>query len=240
MSAVVGLSPIPMLSGVLLVNKPSGPTSYDLIRWLRRGRRTLKVGHAGTLDPLASGLMILLVGAATKRQDGFMKLDKTYLCGIRLGRRTDTADIQGQTTEEKEIPPLTTETILEACRSFVGAQTQIPPMYAAIKKDGVPLYKLARKGQVIEREPRSITLYSVDFLDFENGLITLRVRCSSGTYVRTLAEDLAQKLGTLGCVESLVREEIGTFHLREALPGESLQNATDESLLSFLQKSTVS
>jgi tRNA pseudouridine55 synthase len=227
------------LTGYLLVNKPSGPTSFDLIRWLRRTHKKLKVGHSGTLDPLASGLMILLIGKATKVQDRFMKLDKTYLCQVRLGKRTDTADRMGKVVEEKIVPTINSTDLENALKEFVGPQNQMPPMFAAIKKDGVPLYKLARKGEVVERTARAIQIYSMELIGQDgNDLFTFRVRCSSGTYVRTLAEDVAIRLGTLGTVESLVREEIGPYKLVDAVPGETLQTL-DESGLSLLLKEIV-
>lgn len=234
MTAVDGVTAAPILSGVLLVNKPSGPTSFDLIRWLRRGHKNLKLGHAGTLDPLASGLMILLIGNATKRQDTFMKLDKTYLCGIRLGVSTDTGDTQGKILEEVSVPELSSEEISRVCQSMLGAQSQIPPMYAAIKKDGVPLYKLARRGQTVERAPRPIRIDALKVLSLARNCLTIRVDCSSGTYVRSLAEDLSKKLGTVGCVESLKRERIGKFNLDNAYPGESLKSCTMDELASHL------
>lgn len=233
----MSVAAFPALSGVLFVNKPSGPTSFDLIRWLRRSFPKLKVGHAGTLDPLASGLMILLVGNATKQQGSFMKLDKTYHCRLRFGVRTDTGDRVGKVVEEKPVPSWSEADIDTALRSFIGRQAQIPPMYAAIKKDGTPLYKMARKGIVIDRQPREIEIYSLDRLSpLSENLLEIRVRCTSGTYVRSLAEDLGVKLGTVATVDALERESVGPYTLTAAIPAEALGAATPEMMQGWLKQ----
>ena len=217
-----------MMEGLLLVNKPSGPTSYDLIRWIKRktGGTTphVKIGHCGTLDPLASGLMILLLGWATKKQGALMGHDKVYRCGLTLGLKTDSGDITGKTIATAPVPTLDATRLSAIAQKMTGPQLQTPPMYSAIKKEGTPLYKLARKGQTVERRPRPVTIHDFSFL----GTVALdrlefRVRCTAGTYVRTLAEDVGAALGSVATMASLVREKIGDFSLDDAIDGERLK-----------------
>ncbi len=231
-----------MLDGLLLVDKPSGPTSYDLIRWVKRTTRTtssaptkLKIGHCGTLDPLASGLMILLFGKSTKRQSEIMGQQKIYRCTMRLGLATDSGDITGNVIEKAAVPKIEPRDLEAIQQKFVGTQQQIPPMYSAIKKGGVPLYKLARKGEVAEREPRTITIYDLSFLRLGGEEIEFRVRCSSGTYVRTLVEDIAKALGSCGTVQTLTREGIGAFRVEQAVQGTSLKEMSEQQLAGCLQ-----
>lgn len=218
------------LSGCLLVNKPSGPTSYDIIRWIKRNVKGVKIGHCGTLDPLASGLLILLFGRATKRQDELMHQQKTYRCRARLGYKTDSGDRTGTVIEERPAPPIDPSRVAEALAGFVGDRLQLPPMYSALKLKGVPLYKLARKGETVERTPRSITIVSMELLDVRGNEFEFRVRCSSGTYVRTLAEEIAEALGTVGTMAELEREAIGSFALTGALPAERAREMSAEEL----------
>lgn len=217
-------------SGLLLVNKPSGPTSYDIIRWIKKAAKPARVGHSGTLDPLASGLLILLLGSATKRQSEVMKLRKIYRCVMKLGVKTDSGDMMGNILEEKPVPSLTPEQINSALDQFRGEIDQIPPMFAAIKKDGVPLYKLARKGITVERTPRRITIYAISLLNNNGNEIEFRAECSAGTYVRTLVEDIAAKLGTVAAVSALEREAIGPYTVSNAVPGEQLKTMNPEEL----------
>ncbi len=172
--------------GFILVDKPSGPTSYDMIRWVKRIVKGVKIGHCGTLDPLASGLLIILLGKATKKQSQFMGLDKTYRCHMRLGIQTDSGDITGKVIQEAQVPNLNSEMIQTIFQKMTGPQLQIPPMYSALKVQGTPLYKLARKGVVVKRDPRPIQIFSLDLLNVtDNKEIEFKVHCSSGTYVRT-------------------------------------------------------
>lgn len=211
------------LNGFLLVNKTSGPTSYDVIRWVKRACGRLKIGHSGTLDPLASGLLILLFGKATKQQAFFMGHDKTYRCQMRFGVRTDSGDITGRGLEHRPITVLAETDIRTVLSSFTGLQQQIPPMFSALKHEGTPLYKWARKGKTIDRKPRSITVHSIELLSKgrEND-IEFRVTCSPGTYIRTLVEDIGRKCGTVATMVSLVREAIGPYRLETAIPAESI------------------
>ena len=223
-------------NGLLVVDKPSGPTSYDLIRWLKRRVKGVKIGHCGTLDPMASGVMILLLGRATKAQSRLMGCDKTYRWRMRLGVRTDTGDITGNVVESRAVDAPTEERFAEVLRRFLGERDQIPPMYSALKKNGTPLYKLARRGEFVEREPRRIRIDSAESLGrIGNDEWEGRVRCSAGTYVRTLMEEIAAELGTVGTLAALVRESVGEWNLSLAMPGERLRSGTDEELLSALR-----
>lgn len=203
--------------GLLLVNKPSGITSFKLVNTIRKKLQIKKAGHCGTLDPLASGLMLVLLGKATKMQDNFMKKDKVYLADIRLGMRTESGDLDGNIVSESDYSHVTNEKIKDVCAGFTGEIEQIPPMFSALKVGGRKLCDLARKGIEIERKARKIMIYSIDILDFFNGIIKIRVKCSSGTYIRTLAEDIGKKLKTDAVLNNLVREEIGDYSLTEAV-----------------------
>lgn len=203
--------------GLLLVNKPSGITSFKLVNTIRKKLQIKKAGHCGTLDPLASGLMLVLLGKATKMQDNFMKKDKVYLADIRLGMRTESGDLDGNIVSESDYSHVTNEKIKDVCAGFIGEIEQIPPMFSALKVGGRKLCDLARKGIEIERKARKIMIYSIDILDFFNGIIKIRVKCSSGTYIRTLAEDIGKKLKTDAVLNNLVREEIGDYSLTEAV-----------------------
>jgi len=218
--------PAETLDGVLLVDKPSGPTSYDIIRWLKRIIKDVRIGHSGTLDPLASGLLIILLGKATKKQSDFMNMEKIYRCQLKLGVRTNTGDVTGTPVERLPVKQMEQAQLREVLESFVGAQSQMPPMFSALKKEGVPLYKLARKGQTVERSPRQIMIHSIEFLGSGEGTIDFRVRCSSGTYVRTLVEDVGSRLGSAATMSALVREGIGSFLLAEAVSGMELRSMT--------------
>ncbi len=204
------------ISGFLLVNKPKGITSFGLVKQIKKQLNVKKAGHCGTLDPAASGLMIIVVGKYTKLQDKFMKQDKVYLAEVKLGIKTDSGDLDGNIISQSDYSHITKEKIIDACRSFVGKISQIPPMYSALKVNGKKLYELARKGVTIERKPREITIYSIDLIDFHDDIFTIRVKCSSGTYIRTLAEDIGKKLNTDTVLNNLVREQIGEYTLSQA------------------------
>jgi tRNA pseudouridine55 synthase len=245
------------MTGLLLVAKPSGPTSYDLIRWAKHAAPGVKIGHCGTLDPMATGLMILLFGRATKSQDNLMHQPKTYRGTLRLGIQTDSGDITGAVIAEAAVPVVTAALLDVVARDMVRDHEQTPPMYSAVKVNGTPLYKLARKGETVERKSRTITIFSFEFLNtpsfpkvpvgnhpliekggfpIENfgndGIceISFRVRCSSGTYVRTLAEDIGRRLGSMATLSALEREEVGAYHVNAAIPGDSLRHLTTAGL----------
>jgi len=204
-------------SGLILVNKPIGITSFKLVHIIRKKLKVKKVGHCGTLDPLASGLMIVLVGKYTKLQDKFMKQDKVYCATVKLGIKTDSGDLDGKIISQSDYSHVTKDLIEQTCKSFVGKIKQVPPMYSALKVNGQKLYELARKGVTVERKPREITIYNIDLTDYKKDNFSIRVKCSSGTYIRTLAEDIGTKLKTDTVLTNLVREEIGKYKLTDAI-----------------------
>lgn len=218
-------------SGLLLVNKPSGITSFKVVSVIRKKLNVKKAGHCGTLDPLAQGLMIVLVGKATKQQDKFMKQDKVYYAKIKLGIKTDTGDLEGNIISESDFSKITVEQIKAVCNSFIGEIEQEPPMYSALKVNGKKLYELARKGITIERKKRKITIYNIDVLSFNGNEIEIRVKCSSGTYIRVLAQDIGSKLKTDATLSYLRREEIGRYTLNDSV---LLENITSENLINIV------
>ena len=219
------------LSGLLLIDKPSKITSFKVVSIIRRKFQVKKVGHCGTLDPLACGLMIILVGKkATKQQDKFMKHDKVYYAKIKLGIKTDTGDLEGQIISQSDFSKVTIEQIKDVCNFFVGEIEQEPPMYSALKVNGQKLYDLARKGITIERKKRKITIYSIDVLSYNGSEIEVRVKCSSGTYIRVLAQDIGTKLNTDATLSFLRREQIGEYKLENAV---SLDLATPTDLINI-------
>ncbi len=211
-----------------MVNKPAGPSSYDMIRRIKRIIGKEKIGHCGTLDPLASGLLVILIGKATKWQSTFMGASKTYRFKMELGLRTNTGDITGEIIHRQPVPQdLTEDGVRNVLASLVGKRQQLPPMFSALKKDGVPLYKLARKGIVVDRAPRTFEIFSLTLLALQTPAIAdIRVTCSSGTYVRTLTEDIGRELGTVATMTELVREASGSFQLESAIDGDRLISMT--------------
>ncbi len=211
------------LEGVLLVDKPTDHTSHDVVARLRGKLKMKRIGHAGTLDPMATGVLVMLVGKATRASQYLMSLDKEYTGTVCLGKVTTTQDAEGEMLETRPVPPLTEAEVRAALASFVGDQYQIPPMYSAIKIDGVPLYKKAREGEEVEREPRFIRVSSFEMTRLALPEIDFVVRCSKGTYVRTLAHDLGQKLGCGGHLSSLRRTATGKFTIDQCLTLDQIQ-----------------
>lgn len=210
------------LDGALLVDKPAGPTSHDVVDLIRRQFCIKKVGHAGTLDPNATGLLVLLLGRGTKLSERLMGSDKVYEGTIRFGVSTDSYDADGQVVATRPVPPMLLDELNTAANKFVGDLMQTPPMVSAIKKDGVPLYKLARKGLQVEREARLVHIYQFKFDHFESPDGAFRVKCTKGTYVRSLAYDLGEMLGCGAHLKSLRRTESGSLKVEDALPFEDL------------------
>ena len=206
------------LDGALLIDKPVGPTSHDVVDAIRRRFQIKKAGHCGTLDPNATGLLLIVLGRGTKLSEKLMANDKVYEGGLRLGETTTSYDADGELTASLPVPPLTLEQLNEVAATFVGDRMQLPPMVSAVKKDGVPLYKLARKGIEVERKERMIHIYSFRFTIYEEPIGQFRVACTKGTYVRTLAHDLGQKLGCGGHLATLRRIVSGQFDVADALP----------------------
>ncbi len=213
------------IDGVLLVDKEPGMTSHDVVAMARRKLQIRKIGHCGTLDPMATGLLILVIGRGTKIQDLLMSEDKTYEGTIRLGTATDTQDAEGRVIEEREVPELDRERVEAVFAEFSGDFYQTPPMVSAIKKDGVPLYKLARQGKMIEREPRLVHVYRHEVLWVEAPDIGFRVVCSKGFYVRTYAHDIGERLGCGGHLKALRRTRSGNFDLERAVTVRQLRES---------------
>ncbi|HXT40075.1 MAG TPA: tRNA pseudouridine(55) synthase TruB [Candidatus Angelobacter sp.] len=227
------------LDGALLIDKPVGPTSHDVVDAIRRRFQIRKVGHCGTLDPNASGLLVIVLGRGTKLSEKLMSSDKVYEGTLKLGETTSSYDADGELTGSLPVPPLTVEQLNELAATFVGDQMQLPPMVSAIKKDGVPLYKLARKGIEVERKERMIHIYNFRFTSYHEPLGQFRIACTKGTYVRTLAHDLGQKLGCGAHLAALRRTASGKFAVSDALPlDQALSLSTGElegRIMPFLQ-----
>ena len=211
------LGPPKELDGILLVDKPGDHTSHDVVARLRGKLKMKRIGHAGTLDPMATGLLIMLVGKATRVSQYLTNLDKEYEGTVELGKVTDTQDADGEMRETRPVPPLTEDELKEAIKGFLGDQYQMPPMYSAIKINGVPLYKSARKGEDIVREPRFIRVMNWEETKFGLPRFDFRLRCTKGTYVRTLAHDLGQKLGCGAHLAALRRTATDKFNVAQAL-----------------------
>src|SRR5262245_42055537 len=209
------------LDGALLVDKPAGPTSHDVVGNIRRQFGLKKVGHAGTLDPNATGLLVLLLGRATKLSEKLMSGDKVYEGTCCFGETTNSYDADGELVSSLPVPVLTVDELNEQARTFTGDHMQVPPMVSAVKKDGVPLYKLARKGVEVERKPKLIHIFSFRFSAYAEPVGSFRVACTKGTYVRSLVHDLGQKIGCGAHLTTLRRLASGSFDVGQALPFEA-------------------
>ena len=220
-----------MASGILIVDKPAGWTSQDVVSKLRGVLHEKRVGHGGTLDPMATGVLPVFVGRATRAVEFFEHADKTYEATLRLGVTTDTQDTTGTVLQTQPIN--VDEAALRAVLPrFTGVQQQLPPMYSAVKIGGKKLYELARAGKEIERKPREITVFSIELLDFSNDSARLRVHCSKGTYIRTLCHDIGAALGCGGCMAALRRVQAGAYSIEEAVTLDDIvAHPTPQSLL---------
>lgn len=214
------------LDGAILIDKPAGPTSHDVVDVIRRQFGIKKAGHCGTLDPAATGLLIIVLGRGTKLSERLMADDKVYAGSIKFGETTDSYDADGELVSSLPVPPLTLEELNEAADAFIGDQMQTPPMVSAVKKDGVPLYKLARKGVEVPREPRLIHIYNFRFTEYSEPLGHFRLACTKGTYVRTVAHELGLKIGCGAHLASLRRLVSGKFDVADAVPLEDLTSFT--------------
>ena len=211
------------LDGALLIDKPAGPTSHDVVDEIRAQFKIKKVGHCGTLDPNATGLLVIVLGRATKLSERLMSSDKVYEGTVKFGEATNSYDADGEITASLPVPPgLTVEQLNAEAAIFVGDLLQTPPMVSAVKKDGVPLYKLARKGLEVERKPRLIHLYSFRFTQYEEPIGCFRVACTKGTYVRSLAHELGQKIGCGAHLKTLRRLISGKFDVANAIEFEEI------------------
>jgi tRNA pseudouridine55 synthase len=218
------------LDGALLIDKPAGPTSHDVVDAIRRGFGIKKVGHCGTLDPNATGLLIIVLGRGTKLSEKLMSDDKVYEGSIKFGETTSSYDADGDLVASLPVPPLTLEQLNEAAAEFVGDQMQTPPMVSAVKKDGVPLYKLARKGVEVEREARLIHIYNFRFSDYQEPFGRFRLACTKGTYVRSIAHELGQKLGCGAHLANLRRTASGKFDVAQAIELEEVMKLAPRDL----------
>ena len=210
------------LDGALLIDKPSGPTSHDVVDAVRRTFGVKKVGHCGTLDPNATGLLIIVLGRATKLSERLMSDDKVYEGDIKFGESTDSYDSDGELVASLPVPPLTLEELNQGAEEFVGDLMQKPPMVSAVKKGGVPLYKLARKGVEVEREARLVHIYNFRFSRYEEPIGQFRLACTKGTYVRSIAHELGQKLGCGAHLATLRRLASGRYDVQDAMAYEDL------------------
>ncbi|MDO3376680.1 tRNA pseudouridine(55) synthase TruB [Geoalkalibacter halelectricus] len=228
------------MDGLLLIDKPRGITSHDVVARVRRILRTRRVGHTGTLDPMATGVLPVAVGRATRLVEFLMADSKTYRATLKLGEITDTQDADGQIVERRQVSDITQERVVAACRAFLGDIAQTPPMYSALKKDGVPLYRLARQGIEVERAARRVRIERIDLLSWELPFLEIEVDCSKGTYIRTLAHDLGAFLGPGAHLVQLCRTRSGAFSLEECLDLENLSaDACPGATPGFLELSEI-
>jgi tRNA pseudouridine55 synthase len=218
------------LDGALLIDKPAGPTSHDVVDIIRRQFRIQKVGHCGTLDPGATGLLIIVLGKATKLSERLMSDDKVYEGTLKFGETTDSYDADGEMVSSLPVPPLTLDELNATADTFVGDQMQTPPMVSAVKVNGVPLYKMARKGVEVERKPRLIHIYTFRISKYEEPFADFKVACTKGTYVRTMAHELGQKVGCGAHLTRLRRTVSGKFDVQDAIELEELLKFTTSRL----------
>lgn len=221
-------------SGVVALDKPAGLSSFDVVQSVRKALGVRRVGHAGTLDPFATGLLVVCVGEATKAVQFLMDGDKEYEAAVRLGVETDTCDPEGQVVAEATWEHVTPEAVAEAAAGFVGAVEQVPPAFSAIKRDGKRLYELARAGVEVDVPPRTVRIHACDVLSVDGDLVRLRVRCGKGTYIRSLGRDLGRVLGTVAHVCSLRRTAVGPLRVEGAVPAGTLREAPRATLVARL------
>ncbi|HKZ46228.1 MAG TPA: tRNA pseudouridine(55) synthase TruB [Thermodesulfobacteriota bacterium] len=218
------------MTGVLIIDKPTGPTSHDVVTMVKKRLGARKVGHIGTLDPLATGVLPLCINEATKLARFLEKGEKEYLATIKLGEETDTYDSEGVVVAKGDITSITKESIVSAINDFKGRIKQIPPMFSAVKMDGVPLYKLARQCVTVERKPRDVEIYSIDITNITLPFITINAICSRGTYIRSLAFDIGRKLGCGAHLVSLRRMKSGMFSLKDSISINDLKDLQEDIL----------
>jgi tRNA pseudouridine55 synthase len=214
------------MHGILLIDKPEGYTSHQIVKIVKRRLGNFKVGHTGTLDPAATGLLVILVGVASRALDYLDETKKRYILGVRLGEATDTCDREGQVIRTSDVSHITKQDILKSIPKFLGSITQIPPHFSAIKKDGAPLYKLARKGIFPEIKPRAVQVFELELTDFSMPDIQLDMSCSKGTYARAIARDLGEELAVGARLETLRRTSSGPFEVSQAVDLEFIQKAS--------------
>ena len=218
------------INGIIVINKPKEYTSHDVVAKVKKILNIKKVGHTGTLDPNATGVLPLLLNTGTKLSKYLIEHDKEYEVMLELGIKTDTADIEGNVIKKEEVNWEKLNDIEETLNTFLGEQTQIPPIYSAIKVNGKKMYEYARSGQNINIEPRNIQIYKIELqkIDKQKNEINFRVHCSKGTYIRSLCEDIAQRLGTIGYMKELKRTKVGNFTISEAVKIEEIENNKEQ------------
>lgn len=222
--------------GIILIDKPVGPTSFKIVQLMKRILQIKKIGHAGTLDPFASGLLVICAGrSATKNISEYMDGEKEYLATLKLGVETDSQDLTGEVIRQQTVCGLTGEKIDNCLQAFTGQHLQTPPQFSALKHKGKPLYYYARKGIVIEKEPRPVFIRELERIDWQNDLLRIRVVCGKGTYIRALAADIGIQLGVGAHLTELRRVRSGNFSVENALPGERLMQERAEALPLVLQ-----
>lgn len=219
------------MEGILNIDKPQWLSSHDVVARLRRICATRRVGHAGTLDPLATGVLLVCVGRATRLSEYLMGQQKTYEATVRLGQTTNTYDAEGEVVTERPFSHITQSDIEEALQSFRGAIQQIPPIYSALKVNGQPMYKLARAGKEVEAKPRPVTIYALELLDWTPPNLQLRVVCATGTYIRSLAHDIGEQLACGGHITVLRRTAVGEFRVEDAISLDALTNEMCQDVL---------
>lgn len=212
------------MNGILIINKPKGYTSHDIVNILRKELNTKKVGHTGTLDPNATGVLPILIGQATKISKYLIEHNKTYIAELKLGEKSTTGDTEGEIIEKRTVPHLNQKQVEDTLQSFLGKQLQTPPVYSSIKINGKKAYEYARNGEYVEIPAREIDIIDISLIKFENDTITYKVKCSKGTYIRVLCEDIAKKLGTVGLMSNLTRTEINEFNINESYTLEDIKN----------------
>lgn len=218
------------MHGLLLIDKPAGMTSHDVVRQVRRVCKTRKVGHAGTLDPLATGVLPVAIGDGTKVLQFLLADNKSYRATMLLGMTTDTLDAEGKTLLERPIPANCRELLEPACNQYRGAIMQVPPMFSALKKNGVPLYKLARKGEIVDREARQVNINRLEIVNIDLPSVTIDVDCTKGTYIRSLIADIGETLGCGAHLTALRRTQSSGFKVADCIPLGQLQEATKKDL----------
>ena len=226
------------MNGVLIINKPQGYTSHDIVNIVRKKLNIKKVGHTGTLDPNATGVLPILIGHATKISKYLVEHNKTYIATLKLGKRTDTADSEGKIIEEDlNLKEFDKEKIKEVLNTFLGKQKQMPPMYSAIKVGGKKLYEYAREGKEVEIKTRDIEIYNIFLKDYnKKDEIVFEVECSKGTYIRVFCEDIAKKLGTIGYMKELQRTKVNDFKIEHAISLDDLDNTNIENKIISIEE----
>lgn len=224
------------MNGIIIINKPKNCTSHDIVRRVKKILNE-KVGHTGTLDPNATGVLPLLIGKGTEISKYLINHDKTYEAVLKLGEKTETADGEGKIIEtaEVQLENITKEKVEKILKSLIGKQQQTPPIYSAIKVNGKKLYEYARKGETVKIEPRTIEIYNIELIKIENQEITYKVHCSKGTYIRTLCEQIAEKLGTIGYMKELKRTQVGEFKIENSVDIEELTKNIEKYFIGIEQ-----